>query len=241
MALNAGELLPLFNTAAIFVTLTYASYRDLMDRLVDDWVWLTCASVTTPVTVYQLLVGKLDPLLTALSIIITSILSYIFYRAGLYGGADAKGVIVVALTLPIAYTGLRYHPFAPISILLNALILSLAVPLAMSVINFYRIVVRREDLFSDFRAEKTYRKIAAVFLGTVIKSPRKHRFWAPMEEYRDGWTFRFSPDIEDFWKPLRAEGWATPSIPLLVFITVGAIVDYAVGDLSALILRALST
>lgn len=241
MALAAGELLSLFNTAAIFATLAYASYRDLVDRLVDDWVWLTCASVTTPVTVYQLLVGKLNPLLTAFSIIITSILSYIFYRAGLYGGADAKGVIVVGLTLPIAYSGLRYHPFAPISILLNALILSLAIPLTMSLINFYRIVVRREDLFSDFRAEKTYRKIAAVFLGTLLRNPEKHRFWAPMEEYRDGWTFRFSPDIEDFWKPLRAEGWATPSIPLLVFITAGAIVDYALGDLSALILRALST
>ncbi len=239
MALEGSEALTIFNAATVFTALLYSSYKDLLERLVDDWVWLATASVTTPITAYQLLIGALSPPLTAISLGVTAIMSYLFYKLGLYGGADAKALMVLGLSTPLTNFGLRYHPFTPVTVLLNSLLLSLSLPLAMLLINLYRIFVRREKLFAELKEERLYKKALAVFLGTVLKKPERHRFWAPMEEYRNGWVLKLSPKIEDFWSTPRPGGWATPSIPLLVFITIGAALNYMVGDLSALFLAVL--
>jgi preflagellin peptidase FlaK len=239
MAIEGAESLALINAAAVFTALLYSSYKDLLERLVDDWVWLATASVTTPITAYQLLIGALSPPLTAISLGVTAIMSYLFYKLGLYGGADAKALMVIGLSTPLSSFGLRYHPFTPVTVLLNSLLLSLAIPLTMLLINLYRIFVRGERLFAELKEERLYRKVLAVFLGTVLNEPRRYRFWAPMEEYRNGWVLRLSPKIEDFWSTPRPGGWATPSIPLIIFITIGAALNYMVGDLSALFLAAL--
>lgn len=177
--------------------------------------------------------------MSIVSISITAALSVLFYLLGLYGGADAKALIVISLSSPLSSTGIRYHPFTPLTVLLNGLLISLIIPIAMVAINLYRITVRREDLFKDFRHEKTHRKIMALFLGTVITNPRKGRFWASMEEFKGDWRFRFTVSIEEYWKPLRPGGWATPSIPLIIPIFVGLLLNYLIGDLSALMIKSL--
>ncbi|MEM0482467.1 MAG: prepilin peptidase [Nitrososphaerota archaeon] len=240
MAIAAADYLIFFNSSLLLVTLFYASYQDLNDRLVDDWVWLSCASITAPVTLYSLLLGSLNPLLTTISISLTIMLSILFYMAGLYGGADAKALIVIGLASPLSIGGERYHPFTPITILLNGLIISLAIPLTLALINTYRVLIRGEDIFREFKNEKTHRKILAIFLGTVLKNPEKRKYWAPMEEFSGGWRFRFTVGIEEFWRPLRPGGWATPSIPLLVPILGGLLLNYALGDLSALFVKLLT-
>ncbi|MEM0444935.1 MAG: prepilin peptidase [Nitrososphaerota archaeon] len=241
MALEASNYLQVFNTAILFVTLFYASYQDLKMRLVDDWLWLTCASITTPITAFLVVISVLDPIQTLASIVITASISVLFYFLGLYGGADAKGLIVISLSAPLTMAGMRYHPFTPITVLLNGLILALSIPAAMSLINIYRLTVRGENLFRDFKKEKAYRKLLALFLGTPISDTKRRRFWASMEEDQDGKRFKFSPGIEDFWRPIRAGGWATPSIPLLVFISGGLVLNYLLGDISAIVIKILTT
>lgn len=231
----------LFNTAVLISTLFYASYQDLKVRLVDDWVWLLCASLTTPVTAFSTLLDASNLILALASIGITIAISILFYILGLYGGADAKGLIVISLATPLTMFGERYHPFTPITVLLNGLLISLTVPTAIALINLYRIFVRKENLFHEFKEEKSHRKILAIFLGTVIYDPKKRRFWAPMEEFKNGWRFKFSAEIDEFWKPIRAGGWATPSIPLLVFISGGLVLNYLIGDISATFIKILTS
>jgi Flp pilus assembly protein protease CpaA len=240
LAITTTDYLSFFNSATLLLTLFYASYRDLNERLVDDWVWLTCASITTPITAYSLLLGSLNPLLAIVSIALTIVLSVLFYMAGLYGGADAKALIVIGLASPLSTGGERYHPFTPLSVLLNGLIISLAIPATLALINTYRVLIRREDIFREFKHEKTHRKILAIFLGTVLKNPEKRKYWAPMEEFSGEWRFRFTVGIEEFWRPLRPGGWATPSIPLLVPMLGGLLLNYAIGDLSALLVKLLT-
>ncbi|MCS7146062.1 MAG: A24 family peptidase [Nitrososphaerota archaeon] len=236
----AVEYLNIFNAATLLLTLSYASYQDLKTRLVDDWVWLACASITAPVTVFTVLLGHVDLFLAAVSIIMTAVLSVLFYVVGLYGGADAKGLIVIGLAYPLSMFGYRYHPFTPLTVLLNGLLISLIIPASMAIINAYRIFVRREDLFREFRHEKAHRKLLALFLGTIITNPESRKYWAPMEEFRGDWRFRFSVGIEEYWRPLRPGGWATPSIPLLVSILGGLLLNYGIGDLSAVIIKLLT-
>ncbi|GBC70249.1 hypothetical protein HRbin02_00013 [Candidatus Calditenuaceae archaeon HR02] len=240
MAIAAADYLTFFNSASLLVTLFYASYQDLNERLVDDWVWLTCASITAPLTIYTLLLGILSPPLVIISFSLTILISILFYMAGLYGGADAKALIVICLASPLSTGGDRYHPFTPLTVLLNGLIISLTIPASLALINTYRITVRREDIFREFKHEKTHRKILAIFLGTVLKNPERRKYWAPMEEFSGKWRFRFTVGIEEFWRPLRPGGWATPSIPLLVPILGGLLLNYMLGDLSALLVKLLT-
>ncbi len=240
MAVAATDYLAFFNSTSLLVTLFYASYQDLNERLVDDWVWLTCASITAPVTTYSLLLGNLNPLLATISISMTIVLSILFYTAGLYGGADAKALIVVGLASPLSTGGVRYHPFTPLTVLLNGLIISLIIPTSLALINTYRILIKREDIFREFKHEKTHRKILAIFLGTILNNPERRKYWAPMEEFSGEWRFRFTVGIEEFWRPLRPGGWATPSIPLLVPILGGLLLNHALGDLSALFVKLLT-
>ncbi|MEM1533720.1 MAG: prepilin peptidase [Nitrososphaerota archaeon] len=234
-----AEYLTFFNSAVLFLTLFYASYEDIRVRLVDDWVWISCASITTPVTIYSTLLGNISPILSAISVGVTILLSVLFYIVGLYGGADAKALVVIALASPLSIGGERYHPFTSITVLLNGLLVSLAIPLAIVLLNFYKIFVRGEDIFREFRHEKAYRKLLAIFLGTPLRDPERRKYWAPMEEFTGEWRFRFTVGIEEFWKPLRPGGWATPSIPLLVSISIGLVINYVLGDLSALIVKLL--
>jgi len=236
----ALEPLSLFNAATLFVTFAYACYQDLRWRIVDDWVWLLGGAITSPATIYTVILGLIDPVLAASSAMITSVLALLLYKLGMYGGADAKGLVVIGLAYPLSREGLRFHPFTPISTLLNGLLISLSIPLSLAVINTYRILVRREDLFRDFRDERAYRKLLAMFIGTVIESPERHRYWASMEEPGESWRFRFSPNIEEYWRPVRRGGWATPSIPLLIPLFIGLIINHTVGDLSALLLALLT-
>lgn len=224
----------LANVIIILSALLYASYLDMKKREIDDWVWIVSIVIGFPTMLYdQLIIQEaINIHLVVVSIILTIALAVGFYKAGLYGGADAKALITISLVLPLMFNGVRIHPFLPISTLLNGLISSLSIPLVMLPLNLYRLLIRKENIFEGID-ENPIRKTIALFLGTKIKNPEKHKYWGPMEvQTRDGKRkFNFSPSFESFWSPLSSGEWATPSIPLVVFITAGFIIDLTIGDI----------
>lgn len=232
------------NIIIILLTLIYASYLDLKKREIDDWVWIVSVVVGFPIMLYEQLIiqGAAYVYLLIVSIVLTIVLAIGFYKAGLYGGADAKALITIALLLPLAFDGVRIHPFLPISTLLNGLIASLSIPLVMLPLNLYKILIKKENLFEGID-EHAVRKAVALLLGTKIKNPEKHKFWGPMEwQTEDGRRrFNFSPSIDSFWSQLSSGEWATPSIPLVVFITVGFVIDLFFGDIFSHVVKLLSS
>ncbi len=222
------------NVLIILLTLLYASYLDLKKREIDDWVWIVSSIVGFPIMIYEHIIIQEATYvyLLIISIMLTVALAIGFYKAGLYGGADAKALITISLVLPLMLKGVRIHPFLPISTLLNGLIISLVIPLVMLPLNLYKLLIKKENLFEGID-ETTIRKVIALLIGTKIKDPSKHKFWGAMEiRTNDGKRkLIFSPSFESFWSPLRSGEWATPSIPLVVFITVGFIIDIIFGDL----------
>jgi preflagellin peptidase FlaK len=157
-----------FNIALSVVLLSVASFMDLVRREVDDWVWLLLASVTGPLTLFRALLyfDTGYPLLVLISIAFSSSVAYLFYRFELYGGADAKAIVALSLAYPVNLHGRAVHPIAPIGVLLNALILSLTIPVALFMFNAYRVLVRREDILSDLAGLPFHARLAALFLGT---------------------------------------------------------------------------
>ncbi len=231
-----------FNIALSVVLLSVASVMDLVKREVEDWVWLLLASVTGPLTLFRALL-YLDtgyPILAVISIAVSSTVAYLFYRLELYGGADAKAIAALSLAYPVNLHGGAVHPIAPIGVLLNALILSLAIPVTLFLFNAYRVLVRREDILSDLAGSPFHVRLAALFVGTRVTFPK--RFWAPMVRSEEDGSMRISlsPQFTSYFvEGNRIKGgrelWATPGIPLVVFITAGLILYLAVGDFLYLI------
>jgi Type IV leader peptidase family. len=169
------DALTTFNLTASVVLLSVASFMDLVRREVDDWVWLLLASVTGPLTLFRTLLyfDTGYPLLVLISIAFSSSVAYLFYRFELYGGADAKAIVALSLAYPVNLHGRAVHPIAPIGVLLNALILSLIIPVALFMFNAYRVLVRREDILSDLAGAPLRVRLAALFLGTRVSSPQE--------------------------------------------------------------------
>lgn len=163
-------------------------------------------------------------------------LFYAIWRLGLYGGADAKGLMVMALLLPfpvVPWTG----AFLPIGLppaldsVTNGTLLVLAFPLAMGAYN-----LARGNL-----------AFPALLLGVPMDlDAAEARHVYPMQAPAPGgglaWRYwqRAGGSRAEAYAALRAEGvrrvWATPKVPLLTFVAAGWLLALAVGNLA---LRAL--
>lgn len=231
-----GNWLLYTRIALLLAAMTYASYRDWRYREVDDWLWLASGSLGALLTAFDLWLtwGYHKLLLTVFSIGLSSGLAFVFYFLGLYGGADAKAVAVISVSLPLYRGSLGFHPFTGLAALTNGLILSLTLPLTLFIYNVFQ-VLRGERLFQGFEHESNVRKVAAFFFGVRLKDARMRKFWFPMEEERNGVRrFRFSFLSLELEELRKDDLWATPGIPLLIFIALGFAVFLLIGDISYL-------
>ncbi|MCS6787774.1 MAG: prepilin peptidase [Aigarchaeota archaeon] len=231
------------NAAVTTAMLAVASVMDLRRREVDDWVWLLLASLTLPSTAY-LYVLRHDsdyPLMATASIAVSTVVALLFYRLGFYGGADAKAVIAIAIALPVSLDGNRFHPFVPITSLLNGLLISLSVPSALLAYNLLvRPLLKGERVFEGLEGVPAHLKLGALLLGTRVDWPKS--FWAKVT-VGSGKRLSFSPPLDDYFSDPSASSservWATPGIPLIVFIAVGHVVNLLYGDLLFPVVRTL--
>lgn len=222
-------------------TMIYASYSDWLRREVDDKVWIFSGAIGATLTAIDLILGySLSRLmLTMVSLAFGLGLAYAFYFFGLYGGADAKAVMVISISLPLHDPPYRLHPFTGLASLSNGLLISLIIPLSMFIMNLV-MILRGEKLFQGFEHESKYRKLIALFLGIRSRNARRKRFWLPLEKTVDGKRF-FSFEFLTFElkRPERDDSWITPGIPLLIFIAAGFILFILVGDLIRLLISAI--
>lgn len=212
--------------------MVYASYRDWVSREVEDIVWIVCGIVGGALTIIDLLMWWSINLfiLYAFSIILASGLAFAFYYFGLYGGADAKAIVVISISLPLYYSPHVIHPFTGLASLSNGLLLSLMLLLGMFLWNVLALL-GGEKLFKDFEHEGVLRKIAAMFLGIRVKNARGKKFWFLMEGEREGKrVFDFNLFGLELKEATRDDCWMTPGIPLLIFIAAGFLIYVMVGD-----------
>jgi len=87
-----------------FSFLIYASYHDLKTRTVPNKIWPPMIAVGITLTVADIFLNKTNPFywLTVFVIFVlaVSILVYILFELGAFGGADAKAIISLAVFVP---------------------------------------------------------------------------------------------------------------------------------------------
>jgi len=203
--------------------LGYASYTDVTKREISDYVWVVFGALAAVMLIFE-------PNLTeslvniGISLIVVPV-AIIIWRIGLFGGADAFAIIVLAALVP--QITLSEGTITPFTILTNAVLISVS-PLFF---NFFRNLIalaKKNNIFEGFD-EPARKRIIAMFLGYRAKNPK---FGFSIEK-KAGKNKKLNlvlhhAEYAEFCNTPNT--WITPGVPYLLFITTGFIVQLLYGD-----------
>jgi len=224
----------LLRIAICLVMLSYASYSDLKTREVDDKLWILFSLIGITLNIIDL--SNQSLMLVIISISLSSLISFIFYYIGFFGGADMKALIVISLILPVYYPPKYIHPFTSLTSLTNGTFITLSLPLIFFIMNITRLL-RGKKIFLGFEDEKLWKKILVCFLGYRASKVEKGQFFMSLQKSINGKKSFHISLLKDEEFVSGQDIWVTPGIPLLVFITFGFLLTVTYGDFLALLLN----
>jgi len=256
----------IFDGARIILCLSfliYASWSDYKTREVSNRVWVILAPSALALTAFQFLVFAPESLQSfVLSFAVTSVMALALFYAGAFGGADAKALMCLSLALPSYPTHLLQQrwfisPLFPITVFTNAVLLAAVSVFYALFRNLVWKTKTRKGIFEGLEKESAGRKILTLLCGYKVKvsnlekvahlypledvydtetgeSKRKLLVF-PKDEEREDIVERLKKAIDE--RKIENQVWATPGLPMLIFITAGLIVALAFGDIVWIILR----
>jgi preflagellin peptidase FlaK len=211
------------------VLLAYASYTDIKTRRASNILWVIMGIVGAILLVIQYLDGGF-PNIWYLAFI-PIMIGLFFQMRLLFGGADAKALMALAILVPIqpVIEGFPlWKPYLSLPgswiIFANAIILFLLIPISLLVIN-----IGKRNL-----------RFPHCFLGYVISVEKaKQTFVWPLEKIKDGKrklvympkNFDVDEELAEFEKLGIKEIWVTPKIPFMIPLLVGFLAAFILGDI----------
>jgi preflagellin peptidase FlaK len=219
--------------------LTYASYTDIKTRRAANILWVIMAVIGAILLLIQYLDGGFPNIWYLVFIPIMIALMYLFFQMRLlFGGADAKALMALAILVPIQpILGEQlpiWYSFMPGSwiIFANATILFLLIPVSLLIYN-----IGKRNL-----------KFPHSLLGYVIPVEKaKQKFVWPLEKIKDGKRklmympkkFDVDEELAEFEKLGITELWVTPKIPFMIPLLIGFLVSFLLGDILLQLVRVL--
>jgi len=249
------QILSYAATALTFSFFAVGSILDLRTREVPDRVWLLYGPLGAVLTFTRLLVDPSGLFVTIISAVLTALISVGLFYLGIFGGADAKAMICLGVTVPVPPAGLKpligfAHPFYPIVVLVVGYVCSASVAVWLLTRNIIEITQRSGSLFAGLGSEPWWRKGAAVLTGYRTEVPRLAStfYLYPMEEVvedstgarrrlrlflnaeadRDRLVSTYIDSLSKVGSPSRV--WVTPGLPLLVFLFFAILITLILGD-----------
>lgn len=217
---------------ACAVMLIIASILDLKKREISDKIWISFGSFGLLLTAIEFNSNSINLLQYGIGIAIIAPITYGIYRTGLFGGADAKALVAIAVLLPFYDMPFKIHGFTAFTILTNATILTFAHIIHNMVRNFIDLAKGR-TIFEGFK-ESGARKALAFVMGFRSNAPKGYLF--AMESSEGGRRrFNFHPAAYDEYVTDARNIWVTPALPFIVYMAVGFALMIIFGDLLALI------
>jgi archaeal preflagellin peptidase FlaK len=206
------------------VMLITASALDVWKREVHDILWVAFGAIAIILIFVESLSDQVL-IEVAFSLIIAPI-ALVLWRVGLFGGADAFGLIVLAALAP--QLTLAENFVTPLTTLTNAALFSIVI-LAINFIRNLIAILSHRDVFAGFDENK-FKKMCAMFIGYRSTNP-KYGFSI---EKSDGahkkldFTIHHAEKAE-FCK--TKDTWVTPGIPFMIYIAAGFIAQLIFGDI----------
>jgi len=229
---ETGMILDIIRFLAGVIILSYASYTDIKTRRASNILWLILGSIGGILLLVQYLtIGFGDKTIYLIFIPIMIGLVYLLFQLRLiFGGADAKALMAIAILAPLQPTinqlpvwGESLMP-ASWAIFSNSIILFLFIPIGML---FYNIAKRNI-------------KFPYLLLGYKMSIDKaREKFVWPLEKLVDGKRkFAYMPknfdvdeEFDEFEKHNVKEIWVTPKIPFMIPLLLGFIFLFVFGDI----------
>jgi preflagellin peptidase FlaK len=218
------------------VLLAYASYTDFKTRRAANILWVVMAIVGIILLIIQYLDGGFPNIWYLVFVPIMIVLMYAFFQMRLlFGGADAKALMALAILVPILPRIGNiplWNSFLPgsWSIFANATILFLFIPVSLLIYN-----ISKKNL-----------RFPHCLLGYVISVEKaKQKFVWPLERIKEGKrklmympkNFDVDEELAEFEKLGITEIWVTPKIPFMIPLLAGFLVTFFLGDILLQIVR----
>ncbi len=206
------------------VMLVIASVLDIWKREIHDILWI----IFGVISVVLLLLSPVtsDALkITGISLIVAPV-AIVIWRVGIFGGADAFSLIVLAALAP--EMSLTENIITPFTTLTNAAIFSLT-PILVNLIRNLLSVYNHKNIFDGFE-ETRLKKILAMFFGYRAKNP-KYSFSIERKEGNSKKLDFSLKHAENDQFCTTFDTWVTPGIPYMLYITAGFVFQLLFGDI----------
>lgn len=204
-----------------------------------------------------------------LSVGVTVAVALLLFYTGGFGGADSKALMCIAIALPFAPLTLfrpvitaaispQANLIFPVTIFSNAVIFAALTGIYMIIRNVAWHKKRKVPMFpGTLKSESMGKKILVLITGYKMPITQLKAKWhifpmedtdepsvekrklviVPREEGRDKIVERLSNAADN--KSIDSYVWATPGLPMLIFVTLGLVVAVFFGDIVWLFVRAL--
>lgn len=208
------------------IMLAGAVIYDVRERRVPNPWWIPFAWLGAVLVVGDLLAVD-DAVLLGLRYGMTLVLGslvYLFWRMHLFGGADAKAILVLALLAP--WPPSQSAALLPaLDALANGALFMLAIPLGFLVVNVVRGHVQFPAAFLGVRRPLAWAREAFVWpMQVASEAGLRWRYWQ-----------RLGGDLDREFHALERQGvtevWVTPKVPFLVPLLAGWVVAGWHGNL----------
>jgi len=243
------------------VFLLYASFCDYKTREVSNSVWILFAPTVFALTFIELFLYETSSILFyGLCFGLTAAFAVILFYSGGFGGADAKALMCLALALPFypqnlftpvsGEVSLMSQTFFPITVFSNSVLLAAATSVYMLLRNIIWHQKTGKKLFEEgHKSESFGRKILVLITGYKISVYKLKEKWhlypmedieenlenrrklvvVPRDESRNAMVERLAKAVDA--GKIQDHVWATPGLPMLIFITAGLITALFFGDI----------
>ncbi len=198
---------------------------------------------------------------------LTATFAIILFYSGGFGGADAKALMCLALALPFPPENLAKpffggislisQVFFPITVFSNSVLLAAATAIYILLRNvFWRLRTGKELFEEGHKKESFGRKLLVLITGYKVSIDKLKEKWhlypledvkntenaferrlvvLPKDEGRNAKVKRLEKAVET--GKIQNNVWATPGLPLLIFITAGLIIALFFGDIVWICIR----
>jgi preflagellin peptidase FlaK len=251
----------IFSVVVGSLILLYACYSDLKSRSVANEVWLLLIAVGIPIAIYNFYLSGIPFLIRfGFSLLFTFLLAYLFFYLGLFGGADAKALIGIAILIPMNpfSSSLLYDPFPfAITTLFNGAIISGFLLVILLPSMFFLNLSNLDS--KEFRENRGLALIGYKMHIEALTKPKYKILLRLLHSYDEGGDaddgmikrnfiiggIEIDEEVLEQLKKYHAQGkigeevWVTPGLPYMFFITAGFFIAIFYGNLILLILTTL--
>jgi len=246
-------MIEILKLAACLPFLLYSSYLDLKTRRVPNRVWKIMLNSLKGFLIYEVVNGGVSYILQLVFSFFSSLLlTYLLFRARVFGGADAKALIVIGTLIPV-YPVLEFYGYTfpllgfppaglfALTVLENSFLLIAAIPLGLFCYNilhftpdmlrkpFYMLFAYRINIKDMRRLLEKGRHIRLAERFELNNGKLYPSFAGRGINVNHNMIFRLEAHEEQ--GLLGSTVWVTPGLPFMIPITASFIIAVILGDL----------